>query len=263
MIGTPEALTRRSSWPSSFITAGIGWNGFATVAALVFGRAALLPALLPIASACAVVQVLALRLRLRFARRSASLAWGGFAGAVTGIALAAAAMARIHELAAHPAATLLVAAYIGAPVGGFLSYFRRDDARIEDDARARGRAVDYGRDAHWLDPFVYGAAAYLAMFVPRAFWPGVSTAIVGAMAGVVAAGVSHFFLARLDNARVTIPIAALAGAPLGAATGLLLRAGAHAAYPAPVAGALAGTVCFAMTAAVGRRLAARERARAT
>ena len=60
------------------------------------------------------------------------------------------------------------------------------------------------------------------------------------MVGVVAAGVSHFFLARLDNAPVTIPIAAVAGAPLGAATGLLLRAGARPPLPAPVAGALAG-----------------------
>ena len=207
-----------------------------------------------------MVQVLALRLRLRFARRPGSLAWGAIAGAVTAVLLAAAAMARLRDLAAHPAVTLLVAATIGAPVGVFLSYFRRDDARIEDDARARGRAVDYGRDAHWLDPFVYGAVAYLALFVPRAFWSGVSTAIVGAMVGVVAAGVSHFFLARLDNAPITIPIAALAGAPLGAATGLLLGAGAHPPLPATVAGALAGVACFAITAAVGRRLAAQERA---
>jgi hypothetical protein len=260
MIGIPEALTRRSSWPSSFVTAIIGWNGFATVAALVFGRAAVLPALLPIASVCAVVQVLALRLRLRFARRPASLPWGAIAGATTAVLLAVAAMARIPDLAAHTAVSLLVAAYIGAPVGVFLSYFRRDDARIEDAARAQGRVADYGRDAHWLDPFVYGAVAYLALFVPRTFWSGVSTAIVGAMVGVVAAGVSHFFLARLDNAPVTIPIAALAGAPLGAATGLLLRAGGHPPYSAPVAGILAGAVCFAITAAVGRRLAARERA---
>ena len=108
----------------------------------------------------------------------------------------------------------MVAAYVGAPVGAFLTYFRADDARIEAAARARGRAVDYGRDARWLDPFGYGAAAYLVVFVPRALAAGVGTAIVGAMVGVVAAGVSHFFLARLRNAPITIPIAAVAGAPL-------------------------------------------------
>ena len=100
-------------------------------------------------------------------------------------------MACVAELARHPAVTLLVAGYIGAPVGAFLSYFRADDARIEAAARAQGRPVDYGRDAHWLDPFAYGAAAYLAVFLPRTLAAGVATAIVGAMVGVVAAGVSH------------------------------------------------------------------------
>ena len=43
MIGMPEALSRRSSWPSSFVTAIIGWNGFATmfsfIVALIIGLA--------------------------------------------------------------------------------------------------------------------------------------------------------------------------------------------------------------------------------
>jgi hypothetical protein len=230
------------------------------VAALAFGRAAQLGALLPVASACAVLQVTVLRARLRFARRPDGVAAGAIAGAAAALVLAAAAMACVTELGRHPVVTALVAGYIGAPVGAFLSYFRADDARIEAAARARGRAVDYGRDAHWLDPFAYGAAAYLAVFVPRALWSGVGAAIVGAMVGVVAAGVSHFFLARLRNAPITIPMAALAGAPLGAITGLLLRGAGRAPLPAPATGALAGMVCFAITAAVGHRLARRERA---
>jgi hypothetical protein len=251
---------RRSSWPSSFVTALIGWNGFATVAALAFGRAPLLGTLLMTATVCAVVQVVALRIRLRVAQRPASLFCGALSGAVSALMLAAAAMACVGELARHPAVTPLIAGYIGAPVGVFLSYFRADDARIEAAARAQGRPVDYGRDAHWLDPFAYGAATYLAVFLPRAFSTGVATAMVGAMVGVVAAGVSHFFLARLRNAPATIPLAALAGAPLGAVTGLLLRAAARPSLPATVTGALAGVACFALTAAVGHRLAARERA---
>jgi len=251
---------RRSSWPSSFVTALIGWNGFTTVAALAFGRPAQLGSLLSVASACAVLQVLALRARLRLAHRPGGVAAGPVAGAVTALALAAAAMACVAELGRHPVVTLLVAAYIGAPVGAFLAYFRADDARIEAASRARGRAVDYGRDVHWLDPFAYGAAAYLAVFAPRALWSGVGTALVGAMVGVVAAGVSHFFLARLRNAPITIPVAAVAGAPLGALTGLLLRAAGGTPLPAPATGALAGMACFAITAAVGHRLARRERA---
>jgi hypothetical protein len=249
---------RRSSWPSSFATALIGWNGFTTVAALAFGRAPLIGTLLPIASAVAVIQVVALRAGFHFGRRTRGLVGGAVAGTVTALLLGAAASAYVPELARHPAITLLVAGYIGAPVGTFLAYFRRDDARIEAAAAAQGRPVDYGRDAHWLDPFAYGAAAFLIIFVPRQFWSGVSTAIVGAMVGVVAAGVSHFFLSRLDNARVTIPIAAVAGIPLGGATGFLLRAGGHPPLSAPLAGVLAGALCFAITAAVGRHLAARE-----
>ena len=130
MIPMPEALRRRSSWPSSLVTALIGWNGFATVAALAFGRAPLLPSLLPVATACAVFQVLALRARLHFARRPDSLARGAIAGAATALLPLPAAMAWVPELALHPVITLLVTAYIGAPVGVFLSYFRRDDARI-------------------------------------------------------------------------------------------------------------------------------------
>ena len=262
MIPLPEALRRRSSWPSSVVTALIGWNGFATVTALAFGRASLLASLLPVACGCAVVQVLALRAWFRFARRPVGVAAGAIAGAATALVLGAAAMAWVVELARHPAVTLLVAGYIGAPVGAFLAYFRADDARIAAAAGARGRPVDYGRDAHWLDPFAYGAATHLLVFLPGTAWAVASTAIVGAMVGVVAAGVSHFFLARLRNAPRTIPIAALAGAPLGALTGFLLRAGARPPLPATVTGVLAAVACFAITAAVGHRLARRERARA-
>jgi len=98
--------------------------------------------------------------------------------------------------------------------------------------------------------------------VPGAVWSGVTIAVVGAMVGVIAAGVSHFFLARFDNASFTIPIAAIAGAQLGAGTGWLLRAFARAPVPSLIAGALAGVLCFAFTAAAGRRLAALEGARA-
>src|SRR5262245_53710261 len=170
MIPMPEVLRRRSSWPSSFVTALIGWNGFATVAALAFGRGALLASLLPIASVAAVVQVPLLRARLRLARRPAGVAWGAIAGAATALLLAVAAVAWLPELAQHPLVTLLVAGYIGAPVGAFLSYFREDDARIAGAARAHSRPVDYGRDAHWLDPFAYGAVTFIVFFLPGAWW---------------------------------------------------------------------------------------------
>ena len=100
MIPFPRPLRRRSSWPSSFVTALIGWNGFATVAALAFGRAPLLPAVLQAASACAVLQVLALRAVLRFGG-PAGVAGGAVAGAATALALVPLAVARVPALAVH------------------------------------------------------------------------------------------------------------------------------------------------------------------
>jgi hypothetical protein len=263
MIPFPTVLRRRSSWPSSFVTALIGWNGLATVAALAFGRAAMWPPLLPIATASACVQVPALRLRLRFAPSADSLVCGALAGAVSALGLAVIALASVPELARDPAVALTTAAYIGAPVGAFLAYFRRDDARIEDAARRAGRPVDYGRDAHWLDPFVYGALAFLAVCWPRTPAWAVSVAVVGAMVGVVAAGVSHFFLARTAGRPRAAPLAAAVGAPLGLLVGLALRPGIAGPLPAAAAGAIAGALCFAVTAAIGRRLAARAQGERT
>jgi hypothetical protein len=259
MIPFPAVLQRRSSWPSSLVTGLIGWNGFAAVAALAAGRGGLLAPLLLAATAVALMQVVALRIRLRLSRRADGVARGALWGAVTGALLAAAPMVLVPELARHPILTLLFAVYVGAPVGAFLSYFRRDDARIEAAARARALPLDFGRDAHWLDPFVYGALVYLAVFLPRAPALGAGVALVGAVTGVVAAGVSHFFLARFHNAPWTVMAAAIAGAPLGALTGLLFRAQAHLVLlPALAAGALGGGLTFLVTAAVGRRLQLRD-----
>src|SRR5262245_42958700 len=104
MIPLPRSLMRRSSWPSSFVTALIGWNGFATVAALAFGRAPLLAALLQAASMCALLQVVALRAHLRFGGRPGVVV-GAAAGAITALALVPLAVACVPTLAPHLAVT--------------------------------------------------------------------------------------------------------------------------------------------------------------
>ena len=48
------------------------------------------------------------------------------------------------------------------------------------------------RDAHWLEPFAFGAAAYLVVLAPRTLDLAVYAFLVGAIAGVFAAGASHF-----------------------------------------------------------------------
>ena len=74
--------------------------------------------------------------------------------------------------------------------------------------------------------------------------------------GVVAAGVSHFFLSRWNNGLGTLLAAALAGTALGAASGLLFRNYASGLPMPPLtSGAAGGALTFLVTATVGRRLA--------
>jgi hypothetical protein len=247
MIGP---FRRRSSWPSSLVTGLIGWLGVAVLGALAAGWRGLGP-LLAAGAIAAVVQVVVLRL----ASVGRGVPYGVGLGAVTGAALGAGAPL---AFALPPLAACAGAgAFIGANVGLYLAYFARDDRKIEEEARARGGPVDYGRDAHWLDPFAYGAAAYLLAFLPRSVELAGAAVAVGAMVGVAAAATSHFVLSMAGSAAWTIPVAALAGAVAGAASGWLFR-GFELPAPWAAHGAAAGALAFGVTAAVGRVLARRE-----
>jgi hypothetical protein len=150
--------------------------------------------------------------------------------------------------------------YIGIAVGLFLRYFYRDDRRIEREATTANRIVDYGRDAHWLEPFFFGAAGYLVAFLPHSFSLAVIIIVIGAMSGVVAAGVSHFFIfaaARTSFLPVLLSIAV--GVVQGALSGLLFRGFASELLSSPlVHGAIAGAITYLLTALRGRSLATRE-----
>ncbi len=204
----PNVLERRSSWPSSFATGLIGWIGFSVVAALALGYDGSFGTIALAASLAAVVQVVLLRVTffsLRLDKRIwLATLWGGVtAAAITGLE------ALLFEVVRENLITsIVVGVYIGAPVGSFLSYFYRDDRQIESEARDRGVAVGYGRDAHWLDPFVYGAALYLIALLPRTADLAVLAAVVGSITGVFAAGASHFVLSRWNNTPATVPLAA-------------------------------------------------------
>jgi uncharacterized membrane protein YeaQ/YmgE (transglycosylase-associated protein family) len=257
MIGP---LRRRSSWPSSIATGLIGWVGFAIIVPLALGYAGSLRELFRLAVIAAVAQVVMLRAGFKLLRLDRGLVAGAAWGGVTAAAIVAGEMVFSPALRAHPYIAMATGVYVGIPVGAFLSYFHRDDRAIEAEAASAGRPVEYGRDAHWLDPFVYGALAYEVALLPRTPEVAISAAVAGMIVGVVAAGVSHFVFSRWGNAAGTIPAAMLVGAVLGAPTGLLFRAYAASLFlPLAAAGALAGALTFLATAAVGRRLAMRER----
>lgn len=255
-----EWLKQRSSWPSSFITGLIGWNGFFILTALAFGYSTPLSKLFLAATLMALIQVLILRLGFFLFRLDRGPLAGAISGGLTGAALLLIELQLFPVLREHAVVWLVNAIYIGTAVGLFLSYFYRDDRRIEAEAKAHGQPVDYGRDAHWLEPFVFGAVAYVLAFVPRSSDLLVAALVVGAMSGVVAAGVSHFFLfAGSRSSLWPLLLSLAAGALQGAATGFLFRHYAAQLFLSfLVHGIIAGVLTYLMTALRGQALAQRE-----
>jgi hypothetical protein len=259
---TPRVFQRRSSLPSSFLTGLIGWVGFLVIVGmivkLVSGDAPPAGWLLFVGALAAAAQVSILRagfFTLGLQRgMTAGLAWGG----VTGGAIIAAAIYLSPTLRRHYAVWSLDGIYIGVAVGLFLSYFYRDDRRIEADAA--GGPVDYGRDAHWLEPFVFGAVAYLLAFAPRSADVAATAFVVGAISGVVAAGVSHFFLNSVWRASaLPVVLCVAAGVAQGALSGMLFRPYQDELFFHRLAhGAAAGALTYFVTALRGKSLARAE-----
>ncbi len=257
MIGP---FKQRSSWPSSVATGLIGWVGFAIIVPLVLGNPGPLRRLLLMSVLAAIVQVIVLRVGFSVLRMDRGIPTGALWGGVTAAMIVGGELWVFPELRDHPVIAMATGIYVGIPVGGFLSYFHNDDRKIQKAAKAAGRPVDYGRDAHWLDPFVYGALAYEIALLPHTADVAICAAVVGMIVGVVAAGVSHFILSNWGNSAATIPAAMLAGAVIGAPTGLLFRLYESSLLLPPLAeGAIAGALTFLTTSIVGRKLAAQER----
>lgn len=256
MIGP---FRRRSSWPSSFATGLIGWIGFAIIVPLALGYSGPLGEPFLAGLLAAFLQVALLRLTF-FALKMDNAVWvGGVWGGIAGGLLVLGEMTLFDVVRQHPFLALATGIYVGLPVGAFLSYFYRDDRSIEAEAQASRKPIDYGRDAHWLDPFVYGAIAYEAALLPETSDVAISAAVVGMIVGVVAAGVSHFILSLWKNAPWTIAAAGAVGAAIGAPTGLLFRNYSQQLLLPPVlAGAAAGALTFLITGTVGRFLSLRE-----
>lgn len=253
-------LKRRSSYPSSFVTGLIGWNGFYVVLAVLLGQGALAGKFFVHATIAAVAQVVVLRTFFSLLRLDKSMIAGAFWGGVTG-AVAFFVQKQFTDIFdAYPIIWFLNAFYIGIAVGLFLVYFSRDDRRIEKEAGDAGSVVDYGRDANWLEPFVFGAIAYLVAFVPPSFPIAAIVAVLGAVSGVVAAGVSHFFLfASPRKSLFPVILGIVFGLVQGALTGIVMWSFKEELITSPfVHGAAAGALTYLMTVIRGRSLANRE-----
>jgi hypothetical protein len=251
---------QRSSWPSSLVTGLIGWNGFFVIVAVILGDARSAGRFFLLATIAAVVQVVCLRLLFFFLRLDRSALSAAFWGAFTGAVAVIVETRSTSTLNQHRAVWIINGLYIGAAVGLFLRYFHNDDLRIQTEAAASGRPIDYGRDAHWLEPFFFGAVAYLIAFLPKSFSLAVIILVIGAMSGVVAAGVSHFLIFSVSRKSfLPLLLSIFAGAVQGALSGLLFRPFAPELLFAPVVhGTIAGCLTYLMTAVRGRALANKE-----
>jgi len=229
------------------------------VVGLAFGYRFNAVQLFELGTLAAIIQVVVMRLAFFALRLERGIPYGAAWGAMIAGVIIVGERFVFPMLHAHFLTWFLTAVYIGPPVGGFLSYFYRDDRKIEATTPV-GEAVDYGRDAHWLEPFAYGGGAYLLVALPRTVDFGLAVLVVGAMVGVVAAGVSHFILfAKTRSTLLPFAIGLTAGALVGAASGLLFREYAPLLWAKPaVVGALCGAATFVVTNIRGRYLAARE-----
>jgi hypothetical protein len=252
---------QRSSFPSSVITGLVGWVGFIFIGPLIFGFKVSALELFMIGTSSALAQVIVLRLAFFVLRMHRHIVVGAFWGLVTAIGIYYATITVYHDLADHQFYWLLIYAYIGAPVGAFLSYFFIDDKKIFDASGGQRTDTNFGRDAHWLEPFGFGAIAYMIGFFPFNHADlTVNVLIVGAISGVFAAGASHFSPDKWKQSFFKIFLIIFGiGALQGLVTGFLFRAYADQLHLSNlVHGAISGVLTYMMTFIRGRQLAIKE-----
>jgi hypothetical protein len=252
---------QRSSIPSSIVTSLVGWVGFIFVGPLIFGFPVSALHLFILGVCSALVQVAILRIGFFVFQMQRHILVGAFWGLITAVAMYYITRQFDIELKNHHLAWVLIYAYIGAPVGAFLSYFYIDDKKIFDENNSQPQNTNYGRDAHWLEPFGFGAMAYVIVFLPFAgIDVFVNVFIVGAISGVFAAGASHFSPDSWKQSYATLAIIILVvGGIQGFLTGLLLRSYSEAFYANHlILGVGSGVLTYLMTFARGRQLAGKE-----
>lgn len=254
-------LNQRSSWPSSLVTGFIGWIGILFIGPLMFGFRAPAGTLFILGFCSAIIQIVVLRSAFFVLQMQRHLLVGIFWGSATAIGMYLACSAFMPMLQEHTWYWILIYLYIGAPVGAFLSYFYIDDKKIFDASGGQKPDTNFGRDAHWLEPFGYGAIAYMLAFAPFSdFDLCVNVLIVGIISGIAAAGASHFSPDKWKHSYFMILLIVITvGSMQGFLTGLLLRSYQEQLTWNHVShGIIAGNITYLLTFLRGRQLAIRE-----
>lgn len=254
-----NTFQQRSSWPSSFLTGLIGWMGL-FLGPLIFGFKESVNFLFILAIISATVHVLFLRLAFFILKMNKHIFVGAFWGLMSAVMMYWITVQFCPNIRDHQLAWLLTYANIGLPIGGFLSYFYIDDREL---LTATGKKRDhYGRDAHWLEPFAYGAIGYLVAFFPFSNLNlTINVLIVGALIGVSSAGLSHFTGDHWKKSLVTLFLAVvLIGTIQGCVSGWLFRVYADILPFSPILhGIVGGILTDLITFLRGRQLALKEK----
>jgi hypothetical protein len=255
-----NSFSQRSSIPSSLVTGLIGWVGWLFIGPLLFGFTFPAKWLLLIAIVSAVAQIAILRSLFFVLQMQRNLFIGAFWGLVTCIIFYFITVYFFPEMREHQILWLLIYAYVGAPVGGFLSYFYIDDKKIFDELGGQKPDTNFGRDAHWMEPFGFGVIAYLIAFFPFSnFDLTVNVIIVGAISGVAVAGASHFSPDKWKQSFAIIFIILFVGSLQGIATGFLFRNYLHQLYSNNyLHGMIGGVITYLFTFIRGKQLAMKE-----
>ncbi len=255
-------LNQRSSFLSSIVTGLVGWNGLIIVVALILGYSISPWFLLLLGSSLAIIQVIILRVLFFILHLHKSIVYGCIWGLISSLPLFWVYFSYFDTSLQNDFwVWLVVFSFIGTSVGGYLSYFYIDDQEI-NTSFIENDDVDYGRDAHWLEPFAFGAFSYLLVFFPGSITLGVYVFIIGAIVGVVSAALSHFSPDKWKNNFFSLffLIAFLGGAS-GIVSGFLFRMYSGELYLNHYfLGAASGILTFLVTFIRGRVLAKKEQA---
>jgi hypothetical protein len=241
------------------LTSLIGWNSFFIIVALALGYSGSAFFLLGFASLHGILQILIFKSLFNPLKIYQRFIYGVIWGGVIGGAQMAAQLFLHPFFTPHPIAWLLNGIYMGAAIGGILVYFHQDDRKIESELGTGEGAGNYGRDAHWLEPFGFGAICYLIVFIPKTIDLGIFIVVVGAWVGVISAAGSHFSPDGLKKSVGAIFLFSIIGGGMGLASGLLFRQFAFNLYASPLLiGAGSGALTFLVTILRGRGLALKE-----
>lgn len=251
-------LSQRSSVASSLFTGVVGWFGGTVVTTLLVGQPVPVLELASVLAMITLGHVAVLRLFFEPMGMERGVPRGTALGALIGLPFGVGLVGALPILRPHAPIVIPAGAVMGAAVGFYLSYFHRDDRRLEAEQGKGPGEADYGRDATWWEPFPFGGLVFALAFAPTSVDVAFHALFLGTTIGVLAAAASHFVVTTWDDARLAWATMVIVGAVLGVGAGWLMSP-FETLLPPVAHGLIAGALAWAGVFWRGQALAATER----